>query len=119
LCSRFGNDFRLQEKEIQEVVWDVGGAVLGKDIFFEFKLDDNYTLRVRSQHWFKFKEMVSKLPQKKYRGKFHKLHSELYAICMTEEQLNCLLVYVIRKNYKFDQIAQVTLDRIPVSNLGV
>lgn len=116
LQNRFSEVFISEEKPLfmdnGKLMWDAGGSIIGNDIKFQFKLDENVSLMCRSQHWDTFKRTVAKAAQSERSGYF-KLHSHMFCLCLTEEQLSKLMLQIIKGSARCDQVAEVTMNRFP------
>lgn len=121
LENRFKKVFVVDEKPLfmdeGKITWDTGGSIIGNDIRFSFKLSDDVSLICRSQHWGAFKNAVLSMVQKERDGYF-KLHSHMFVLCMTEEQVLRIMNQIMKSSGRFDQVASTTLDRVPVANLS-
>lgn len=121
LQNRFGEVFIADEKplfmdETGKMIWDAGGSIVANDIKFQFRLDENVTLMCRSQHWDTFKKTIASAAQNERNGYF-KLHSHMFCLCLTEEQISKLMLQIIKCSARCDQIAEVTMGRFPESNV--
>lgn len=115
LQNRFGQVFIEEGKPLfldeGKLIWDTGGALLGSDIKFSLPISDEVSLICRSQHWDIFKNNVLKCVQDR-RDEYFKLHSQMFVLCLTEEQITKLMSQIIKCSSKFDQVASTTTSRI-------
>lgn len=116
LQNRFGEVFISNERPLfvnnGSAIWDAGGSIIGNDIKFSFKLSDNFSLLCRSQHWKYFKDSILNAIKTKGDEPYLKIHSQMYALCLTEDQSIRLMTQIIKNSGKFDSIAEVTTSRI-------
>ena len=96
-------------------LWDPGGALSGNDIKFSFKVSDELSLICRSQHWFLFKKSVVDMIKNKKKS-YLKLHSQTFALVLSEDQASRLMSQIIKNSSKFDLIAATTLERVTEIN---
>lgn len=111
LKDEFGNSYVSDSVIFVEngtSIWEPGGTLIGKDLRFSFKLSPEFTLECRSQHWYKFKRVIRESVLK---DKVYKVDSQMYCLCLTEEQMSNLVRQILKNNEKFDQICAVTLER--------
>ena len=109
LSTEQGKPFFLNEGKL---TWDTGGTLLGNDIKFSFPVSEEISLICRSQHWTLFKNNVLRSLQDK-RVRYFKLHSQMFVLCLTEEQITKLMSQIIKHSLRFDQIAFTTTSRVP------
>lgn len=116
LQDRFSNIVISDEKPIFEndgwMFWDPGGSLIENDIKFSFRISDNLSLVCRSQHWDCFKLIVSNAGKEKRKGNYHKLHSQMYALCLTDFQMQYLQRQIIKHSCQFDQVVNITNKKL-------
>ena len=117
LQNRFGEVFISDEQPMfvsdGTAIWDPGGSILGNDIKFSLKLSDGFSLLCRSQHWVMFKNVVLDAVKNKGEESYLKMHSQLYCLCLTEDESIRLMDQIMKNSCRFDPVAEVTMNRIP------
>jgi len=110
-----------EEFEDDSFVFDIGGTVKVDDVWFEFVLDDGLSISCRSLHWDKFlssveRHLTKEYAQKKYGGKFYKIHGFLHTLCLSEEQAQMLVKAVNAKKDYFNSIAELSWKLVDKRN---
>ena len=95
------------------VLWDAGGSIMGNDIKFSFKVSEEISILCRSQHWEIFKKTILDALQKEGDEPYLKLHSQMFSLCLSEDQAGLLMTQIMKNSCKFNSIADVTLSRMP------
>lgn len=95
------------------VLWDLGGSLFGKDIKFSFRISDDFSLLCRSQHWMRFKKTILSASQTKGESSYLKIHSQMYSLCLTEDEASRLMTQIMKNSFKFDRVAEITMNRLP------
>lgn len=120
LLERYNIDACLGELTKKEFCWNIDNtSFLNDPHTFKFELDGDLVITCKSQHWDEFKRAVLRnlgnveKANKKYGGKFYKLHSlGLHTIVLTEIQKDQLHQMVVDQTIKNDQIAKNAEDQM-------
>ena len=61
----------------------------------------------------RFKKTILDAAQTKGESSYLKIHSQMFSLCLNEDDAGRLMTQIMKNSFKFDRVAEVTMSRLP------